>query len=79
MAAPTPRPDYWTRWFFRLVQLVGLALFILEARGAGRPYVLLFCMALILGAAGVRFTLSGLSELAQKATEADTEHPRERR
>jgi hypothetical protein len=35
--------------------------------GRGRPVVLLFAGALILGAAGVRILLRGLSELAEAA------------
>lgn len=67
MAAPIPRPDYWSRWFFRLVQAVGLALGVHESLGRGRLSVLLFSGALILGAVGVRMLVRGLAELANAA------------
>lgn len=71
MAVSPPRSDPWSRWFFRAVQMVGLALGVHEALGAGRPYVLLFCGALILGAAGLRFILLGVGEVSKRAAEAE--------
>lgn len=72
MAVSPSRPDYWSRWFFRLVQVVGLAIGIHETLGPGRLFVLLFAGALILGAVGVRILLRGVTELAQAAErEAD--------
>jgi hypothetical protein len=67
MAVPAPTPDRWSRWFFRLVQLVGLALGVNEALGRGRPWVLLFSGALILGAIGLRIMLRGAAVLVDTA------------
>lgn len=75
MTATVPRPDYWSRWFFRLVQVVGVAIAVHEVLGAGRPFVLLFAGALILGAVGVKTLVMGIAELADAAAkEAEKEN-----
>lgn len=74
MVAHVPPPDRWSRWFFRLVQGTGLALGVHEGLGAGRPFVMLFAGALILGAVGVRILIRGVSELSEAANrEVDRE------
>lgn len=71
MAAPVTRPDAWSRWFFRAVQVSGWGLAIHEALGAGRPFVLLFSGAMILGSVGVRAVVRGAAEFAQQTQEED--------
>lgn len=67
MAVSSPRPDRWSRWFFRLVQVTGWGLGIHEVLGPGRATVLMFCGALILGSVGVRAMVRGVVELAQQS------------
>ncbi len=49
-------PDPWSVWFFRLVQVTGLASFIYELlfEKADRPYILLVGLAMMLGGAGIQ-------------------------
>lgn len=72
MAVSSPRPDAWSRWFFRLVQTVGLLLFAHEALGPGRAPVMLFSAGLILGAVGIKALLHAIVDLAEAASKEDS-------
>ena len=75
MAAPIPRTDFWNRWFFRAVQVVGLGLGVHEQLGPARALALIFAGALILGAQGILWLVRGLGEFG-KAAEREAERGR---
>lgn len=60
--APT-RPDPWSIWFSRLMQVAGLGLVVYEAVGENvdRPYLLLVAMGMMLGGLGLRMVLEWLT------------------
>jgi hypothetical protein len=53
------KPDQWSVWFFRLVQLVGLGAFLFElvVTRLDRPYILLVGLAMMLGGSGLQLVL----------------------
>lgn len=56
------QPDRWTVWFFRIVQVAGLALILFEAlaKDKDRPYLLLVASAMMLGSVGMNMMLRWL-------------------
>lgn len=56
------QPDRFTVWFFRAVQIMGLALIVYEALAADkdRPYLLLVASAMMLGSVGMNMILRWL-------------------
>lgn len=60
---PSNGPDWWSLWFFRLVQVAGLLGFGHEllVKGSGeRPWVLLVTCAMMLGGYGMGLILRSL-------------------
>lgn len=75
MTATAPLPsEAWAKWFFRLVQFVGLGVGVHESLGDGRPFVLLFAGALILGAIGLRALLRGAVQVIDPAAKEQEQH-----
>lgn len=67
--------DRWSKWFTRLVQLVGLAMIVVQQAAVyllGRdpqPWLLLVAMAMILGGWGLRQAIRGMSGLLGGVTD----------
>jgi hypothetical protein len=66
-ASDAGQQDRWTLWFFRIVQVVGLAIIIEQLIvGQGkedRPWILLIGLAMLLGAFGIQLGLRAVMRI----------------